>query len=205
MVMRGTTARGAEAAVLEDASGRRARWMRRVGRVVFLLFLAWLVAIVLGGLGLTPVPGIPFTHSLRPSQGPPPLTRLPRPRPPSASDLRPALPAAALTPQGRHGRPAGKPVQARGRSSLAPGQGGAPRGRSTTAPGHTKTSPSGVVPRGRSTTAPGQTKTSPSGGTPRGRSTTAPGQTKTSPSGSQPAAPPGRLRTSTSPVPPRRP
>jgi len=56
MEMIEAVAYGNEPAVLEDASGRRARWMRRAGRAVFVLFLAWLVAIVLGGLGLTPVP-----------------------------------------------------------------------------------------------------------------------------------------------------
>src|SRR5579864_8602925 len=82
--------------VLEDPSGRRARWLRRAGRVVFLLFLAWLLAIVLGGLGLMPVAGIPFTHVLRPAQGPPALVELPKPRPPSAADLRPATTAAVF-------------------------------------------------------------------------------------------------------------
>jgi len=60
---------------------------------VFVLFLGWLLAIVLGGLGLMPVTGIPLVHVLRPSQGPPPLAKVPRPRQPSAADLRPAVPA----------------------------------------------------------------------------------------------------------------
>jgi hypothetical protein len=72
----GTTG-GGGSAVLEDPTGRRARWFRRAGRCVFLIFLAWLLAIVLGGLGLMPVTGIPFAHALRPSQGPPPLAKLP--------------------------------------------------------------------------------------------------------------------------------
>src|SRR5258708_17914826 len=89
----GTTEGGGGSAVLEDPRGRRARWLRRAGRAVFLLFLAWLLAIMLGGLGLIPVAPIPFTHVLRPSQGPPALTKLPKPRPPSTSGLRPAVPA----------------------------------------------------------------------------------------------------------------
>src|SRR5713101_5315233 len=89
----GTTEGGHGSAVLEDPTGRRARWLRRAGRVVFLLFLAWLLAIVLGGFGLIPVAPIPFVHVLRPSQGPPALTKLPKSRSPSASDLRPAVPA----------------------------------------------------------------------------------------------------------------
>jgi hypothetical protein len=145
MDLRSTTPGSGEPTVLEDVSGRRARWMRRGGRVVFVLFSAWLVAILLGGIGLSPVPGIPLTHALRPSHGPPPLARPLHPRPPSASDLRPALPAVARAHGRRHGPPGAKPVPARGRSSLAPGHGGAPRGRSPTAPGHAKT----TIPQGR--------------------------------------------------------
>jgi hypothetical protein len=146
-----TTAGGGGPAVLEDPTGRRARWLRRAGRLVFLLFLAWLLAIVLGGLGLIPVTGIPFVHVLRPSPGPPPLAKLPRPRPPSAADLRPAVPANVFAAR------AAKAAQ-RGRSSSAPGHAAVPHGKSATAPGHTKTSPAAGVTRGRSTTAPGQTK-----------------------------------------------
>jgi len=182
METRKPTADGLEPPVLEDASGRRARWMRRAGRLVYLLFLAWLVAIVLGGLGLTPVPRIPFTHALRLSQGPPQLAQMPRPRAPSTSDLRPALPASALTARGGSARATG---QTRARNSGAPGHGSAPRGRSSTAPGHTKTTPAN---RGRSATAPGHTKTAPAN---RGRSATAPGHTKTK------KVPPGRKRKTT--------
>jgi hypothetical protein len=195
----GTTVGGGGLAVLEDPTGRRARWMRRAGRLVFVVFLGWLLAIVLGGLGLMPVAGIPFTHVLRPSSGPPPLVKLPPPRLPSASDLRPALPAAAFAARaGKPGRQA-PPAGSRGRSTLAPGQtkttpaGGVTRGRSTTAPGQTKTTPGGGVTHGRSTTAPGQTKTSPS----QGRSTTAPGQTKTSPSQGRSTTAPGQTKTTT--------
>jgi hypothetical protein len=164
------TTDGLEPAVLEDASGHRARWLQRAGRVVYLLFLAWLVAIVLGGLGLTPVPRIPFTRALTISKGPPQLAQMPRPRPASASDLRPARPPAAQ--QGFAPAAAQGHVQAHGRS---------------TAPGH-RTRARG---RGRSTTAPGHTKTKPSN---RGRSTTAPGHTKTTPPPSLRRAPPGQTR-----------
>jgi len=111
-------------AVLEDPTGKRARWMRWAGRFVFVLFLAWLLAVVLGGLGLTPVVGLPFTHVLRPSQGPPALGKV-RPRQPSVSDLRPAVPAKVF---------AARAAQY-GRRALAPGQ--------------TKTRPSSSVVRGR--------------------------------------------------------
>jgi len=188
------TADGLEPPVLEDASGRRARWMRRAGRLVYLLFLAWLVAIVLGGLGLTPVPQIPFAHALRVSHGPPQLAQMPRPRAPSASDLRPALPASALTARGGSGRATGQTrAQARAHNSRAPGHGTVPRGRSSTAPGHTKTTPSS---RGRSTTAPGHTKTIPSGShrkVPPGRTR----KTTTTTTTTTTHVPPGQTRTTT--------
>jgi hypothetical protein len=173
MEPRTLTGSGGEPAVLEDPRGGRARWMRRAGRVVFLVFLAWLVAILFGGLGLAPVPQIPFSHSLHPA-GPPPVTRLPRPRQPSRSDLRPALPESALVP-------------------FVPG-----RGRGASAPGRTKKVPPGAA-RGRSRTAPGHTKTSPLVTTLPGKSGSAPGHTRTTPRGNRPPVPPGRVRTSTSP------
>jgi hypothetical protein len=130
---------------------------------VFVLFLAWLLAIVLGGLGLIPVAGIPLTHTFRPSQGPPALPTLPKPQQPSPSDLLPALPAAVIK--------AGAPSATRRAS----------HGKSATAPGKTKTTPAGTSARGHSAVAPGQTKTktTPATGTSRGKSTTAPGQTRT--------------------------
>jgi hypothetical protein len=145
-------------AVLEDPTGRRSRWMRRAGRVVFIVFLGWLLAIVLGGLGLTPVDRIPFAHSLRPSTGPAPLRKLPQPRPPSASDLRPATPAKVIAGTSTASQRAqSNAVQHPGQSATAPGRTKTTtRGRSATAAGHTKTT---TTSHGRSTTAPGHTKT----------------------------------------------
>jgi hypothetical protein len=178
---------GGGRAVLEDPTGRRARWLRRAGRCVFLLFLAWLLAIVLGGLGLMPVAGIPFAHVLRPSQGPPVLAKLPQPRQPSALDLRPAVSAKVFAATvGSAGKQVpGSAAGSHGKSATAPGQtktstsSTVTHGKSAIAPGQTKTSPSPTVSRGKSTTAPGQTKTSPSSTVSRGKSTTAPGKTKT--------------------------
>jgi hypothetical protein len=174
------TISGAGFSVLEDPTGRRARWMRRAGRVVFIVFLAWLLAILLGGLGLVPVGGIPLTHSLRPSTGPAPLAKSPQPRQPSASDLRPAVPAPALAATtGAAGQLARSvPVPQRGQSGTAPGQTktttlGAAPGRSATAPGHTRTTT--TASHGGSSTAPGHTTTTTS----HGRSSTVPGHTKT--------------------------
>ncbi len=128
----GTTG-GGGSSVLEDPTGKRARWWRRAGRCVSLLFLAWLLAIVLGGLGLIPVAGIPFTHVLRPTQGPPVLAKLPQPRQPSASDLRPAVSAKAFAATvGRSGQ-------------QVPGSTAVSHGKSATAPGHTKTTSTSTV------------------------------------------------------------
>lgn len=146
-----------ETAVLEDETGRRRRRMRLLGRAVSLLFLLWLVVIVLGGIGVAPVGHVPLVRSLRPSQGPPAVRTLPPPRSPAPSDLRPALPEAALPPP--H-------TATRARKSLAH-----PPGRSSLAPGHNKTE----TTRGRSSLAPGHTKRT----TNRGRSSSAPGHTKT--------------------------
>ena len=184
-------------AVLEDPSGMRVRWLRRAGRAVFVLFLAWLVAIVLGGLGLKPVPGIPLGHVMRASQGPPPLAKLPEPREPTASDLRPALPAAVFAAQVANASKPARQLRVRGRSPTAGA--GVSHGKSPTAPGQTKTTPA-VGSRGNSTTAPGQTKTTPAVGS-RGNSTTAPGQTKTTPavgSRGNSVTAPGQTKTTTS-------
>jgi hypothetical protein len=175
----GTTAGGGGPAVLEDPTGKRARWWRRAGRVVSLLFLAWLLAIVLGGLGLMPVAGIPFTHVLQPSQGPPALAKLPQPRQPFASDLRPAVSAKVFAATvGSAGGSPGNSATAPGQTKTNPSSSVSP-GNSATAPGQTKTNPSSSVSPGNSATAPGQTKTSPSSSVSHGKSTTAPGQTKT--------------------------
>lgn len=191
MEMIEAVAHGNEPAVLEDASGRRARWMRRAGRAVFVLFLAWLVAIVLGGLGLTPVPGIPLVRVLQPSQGPPPFTQLPQPQPPSAADRQPALSAvAASRPNGTVGSPA---QRAQTSPSLTPAVSGKSPGRGTTAPDRTKPASARSALDGRSATAPGHTKPAPSGAERRGRSGAAPAQTKkgasSSVQGSRSAAP----------------
>ncbi|HEY5160313.1 MAG TPA: hypothetical protein VII83_04495, partial [Gaiellaceae bacterium] len=121
-----------------------------------LLFLVWFLAIVLGGLGLIPVAGIPFAHVLQPSQGPPALAKPPQPRQPSASDLRPAVSAKAFAAS------VGKTGQ------QVPGGATGSHGKSGTAPGQTKTTTTSTVSHGKSGAAPGQTKTNPS--------STAPGQ-----------------------------
>jgi len=98
---------------LEDPSGRRLRWMRRVGRAIALLFLLWFIALALGALGVAPSGGWHFGRALGPQSAPPPLARAPAGH--SASVLgRTVITIPAIFVVMTHGR-------------------------SSTAPGHTKT------------------------------------------------------------------
>jgi hypothetical protein len=143
--------RAAPRRVLEDASGRRLRRMRWVGRAVALLFLLWLALVILGGLGVGPVRQLPLGHVLRPSAGPPPLRHVPQPAEPAPADFVPALPAPAAPAR----------IATHRASRVAPGHGKARAttttattpGRSGVAPGHTST-----APHGNSATAPGHLK-----------------------------------------------
>ena len=149
------TPRAAPRRVLEDATGRRLRRMRWLGRAVALLFLVWLVVVILGGVGVGPASHLPFGNVLRPTAGPP-LIRHPLPvKPTAAADLVPALPAPAVAA-------------------------GATPGRSATAPGQTKKTTTTIAP-GHSGVAPGQTKKTATTATTttHGKAATAPGHTTT--------------------------
>jgi hypothetical protein len=177
-------------AVLEDATGRRGRWMRRLGRTATLLVFCWLVVLLVGGLGLTPVANLPLAEVLRPSQGPEPLAGVPKPRRPPADDLRPARPVA--TPTTTPAEPAvvslpapstrSRPIRrvrrltptARGNTRRAPPRTVAPPARLEPAPLPTNTPPgrTRTASPGRSGQAPAHAET----GTSPGRSASAPGQ-----------------------------
>lgn len=131
--------------VLEDASGRRLRRMRWVGRAVALFFLVWFAVVILGGLGVGPVTHLPFGNVLRPTTGPPPLPRVLHPHNAAPADLVPALPAASRATRGNA-------PSARARTTTV-----ATHGRSASAPGHTKTLT--TTSPGRSGSALGHTKT----------------------------------------------
>lgn len=150
--------------VLEDASGRRLRRMRWVGRATALLFLVWLALVILGGLGVGPVGRLPLGNVLRPSAGPPPLRHIPKAVAPTPADLVPALPApvppsaTATTPSGTHGKSSVAPghtktVTVKTTTALLPG-------RSGVAPGHTKTTvtTTTTTTRGKSAAAPGHVR-----------------------------------------------
>ena len=146
---RGTAPGADPQGVLEDPSGRRARWLRVGGRAVFTLFLLWLLAIVLGGLGVGPTAKIPLLHALRPSPGPP-VARLPPPAQPARTDLRPAVPAPTAAAGNRAGPSAGHRTH--------PPR---PHAKSSSAPGHTSMLPPGQAKRATTVTVslpPGQAK-----------------------------------------------
>jgi len=67
------TPRASPQRALEDASGRRLRGMRWVGRAVALFFLVWFAPVIVGGLDVGPALHLPFGTVLRPTVGPPPL------------------------------------------------------------------------------------------------------------------------------------
>jgi hypothetical protein len=86
--LRGSVAVARGVAVLEDPSGRRRRVLRVLARGVAIVLTLWLVALVLGAAGLSPVPGIPFTHALRPAAPPPALDRMRAPAAPASTHRR---------------------------------------------------------------------------------------------------------------------
>lgn len=163
------------AAVLEDPTGRRRRRLRLVGRVLAALLTLWLVALLLGAVGINPVSGVPLGRALRPTTAPPAQKTVPQPKAPSVADLQPAEPVqtrvsktapstpATVAPRKRAlaRRPASTktPLRSSPHSAvplLSPGANAPPappgRDRTTTTP----------TPGGRSETAPGRTKTAPS-------------------------------------------
>ncbi|MCW2992203.1 MAG: hypothetical protein JWM73_2797 [Solirubrobacterales bacterium] len=203
-------------AVLADPSGRRASWLRRVGRVVALVFLLWLFGLVLAGLGLLPLSDLPLAGALRSAPEPSPLSALPRPRPTATADLRPAVTAAqaarasvadgvpvpsASTPRGLDRtapadrphlpRPVAKPRPKPG-NFLVPSKQDPTPGQSQAAPGQTQTQTrpgrSGAAPGHAGTDAPATTTPSadPAPSTGAGNSDAAPGHDPTRTTGHGP-------------------
>lgn len=169
--------------VLADPTGRRRRRLAIAGRIATAALGLWLAVLILGGLGLQPLAGIPIVGDLgahgtappalpkrvqaatakRPTVASPPRAARvpvttgpvrPRPRPVTA-------PSPAKTPPPARKAPATSP----GRAKTIPGRAPAPP-----APPGTKPSPTTTAP-GQTRTPPGQTKTGP------GPPTTTPGTT----------------------------
>jgi hypothetical protein len=164
--------------VLADPSGRRRRRLTIAGRVATTALSLWLAVLILGGLGLQPLAGLPIVGHLGVRESAPPA--LPA-RVQAAVAGHTTVPATrgALAPT-RTVRPGPRPpgvaapphARKRARSRTTPS---APTLRPTTIPALTTAPAPSLTATSPSTTAPGQlrTETSPS--------TTAPGQTKTEP------------------------
>jgi hypothetical protein len=94
--LRGRQPVPAPAPVLADPSGRRARLLRRGGRVVAIVFLAWLIGLVLAGLGILPSGAVPLSQFAGASppalSGPIHVAAVPR------ADLAPARPLRSASP-----------------------------------------------------------------------------------------------------------
>jgi hypothetical protein len=169
--------------VLSDPTGRRRRRLAIAGRVATAALGLWLVVLILGGLGLQPLDGLPIVRKLGVRAAAPPA--LPK-RVQAAVDrhttVAPATGAAkapmgivpppprraAVTPPSRaktrlRTTPATPPVRPNTNTGVMPTS-------PAPAPSITTTSPSTTVP-GQTRTPPGQTKTEP------GPPTTTPGGT----------------------------
>jgi hypothetical protein len=198
--------------VLADPTGRRRRRLAIAGRAATAVLGLWLVVLILGGLGLQPLAGLPIIGHLGAGEAAPPAL----PERVQAAVVRGATVAparrTAQTPVGIAPVPSLRPAvtapfrgktrtppPAPGRTKTTPGRGpvspassGTTTSPSSTAPGQTRTPPgqtnTGTSP---SSTAPGQTRTPP-GQTNTGTSpsSTAPGQTRT---------PPGQTKTGSGP------
>ncbi len=130
---RGETPASLGLAILEDPGGRRRRIVAVVGKAATVLFLLWLAAITIGGLGLSPLPTLPIPGLSSSDGGPVPLTD----EQADLNDARPAPPARAVAVVGTQASGGGGvPGLARGPRSQA---GGRERARvpSRGAPGRT--------------------------------------------------------------------
>jgi len=161
--------------VLADPTGRRRRRLALAARVATAALGLWLVVLILGGLGLQPLAGLPIVGRLGVREAAPPA--LPE-RVQAAVATHTTVPLARRTTQ----TPVGTTrVPSRRPTVTTPSR--AKTRRPARIPGHTKTiagsaltspapAPSATT-TSPSSTAPGQTKTETS------PSSTAPGQTKT--------------------------
>ena len=178
--------------VLADPTGRRRRRLAVAGRVATTVLGLWLVVLILGGLGLQPLAGIPVVGHLGVHAAAPPAlpervqsavathtTVVPAPgalqAPVRIMRVAPRHPAVKAPARARTRAPARTPpptvppriktTPVRALTSPAPAPALATTSPSSTAPGQTRTK------TGPSSTAPGQTKTE------RGPPTTTPGTT----------------------------
>jgi hypothetical protein len=167
--------------VLADPTGRRRHRLAIAGLVATTALGLWLVVLILGGLGLQPLAGLPIVGDLGAREAAPPA--LPERVQAAVAKHTTVAPAAgavqapvttvpvsprrsAVTaPSRAKTRPSSRttPATPPGRTKATPGHGPA-----SAAPRRPTTSPSTTAP-GQTRTPPGQTKTGP------GSSTSAPG------------------------------
>ena len=176
--------------VLADPTGWRRRRLAIVGRVATTALGLWLLVLILGGLGLQPLAGLPIVGDLGAREAAPPaLPERVQAAVASHTTVAPATGAvrapvttvpvpsrrpAVIAPSRATTRPPAQtpPATTPGRTKTTPGRGSTP-----TAPSRSTTSPSTAAP-GHARTQPGQTKTGPGpptstpGTTPRGNGNT---------------------------------
>jgi hypothetical protein len=162
--------------VLADPTGRRRRWLVIAGRVATTALGLWLLVLILGGLGLQPLAGLPVVGELGPrAAAPPALPKRVRSAVDSHTALAPPKPAAHVpvtTVPLRSPRPAvTAPLHARTRSPRRT----TPVRTPATAPPRLKTTPGGALTS--PAPAPSRSTTRPSSTAP-GQSRNPPGQTK---------------------------
>lgn len=161
--------------VLADPTGRRRRRLAIAGRVATTALGLWLVVLILGGLGLQPLAGLPIVGDLGAREAAPP-----------------ALPKRVQAAVARHTTvaPATGAVHAPVTTVPVPS-----RHPAVTAPSHAKTRPPA---RTAPATTPGRPKTTPG----RGPASPAPSRPTTSPSTTAPGQtrnPPGQTKTGPGP------
>jgi hypothetical protein len=180
--------------VLEDPTGNRRKRLRIVARLVALSMSMWLVALLLGAVGITPVGSIPFVRVFKPPASPPVIHTLPRARRPTVAELQPALPAtpaqsstAAVqraVPLVAKKAPLGHTPKLRAPATTTPAI-------PTTPTTHGRANGKAKAKPQPATTTPTTTSTTP------GQSGTSPGHTRTTPPGKSKQT----TRTSTTPTP----
>jgi hypothetical protein len=152
--------------VLADPTGRRRRRLAIAGSIATAVLAAWLAVLILGGLGLQPLAGIPIVGDLGADGS----------APPALPERVQAAGAKRTTPEPRAVRApvTTVPVPSRHRSVTAP---------SPTKPlPRTRKAPARALGRGPTSPAPASSPTTPSPtSTAPGQTRTPPGQTKTGP------------------------
>jgi len=162
--------------VLADPTGRRRRWLVITGRVATTALGLWLLVLILGGLGLQPLAGLPVVGDLDPrATVPPALPKRVRGAVASRTAVAPpkrAVHAPVTTVPIRSPRPR---VTAPSRSKTQSPRRTAPVRTRATAPSRINTTPGGALTS--PARAPSRSTTRPSSSAP-GQSRNPPGQTK---------------------------